>query len=120
MHALEYAMANFKNAVAISVIANSSSEEAEETEKRLRTQWERLNSSVRLVVILSQYRSVARRLQRFVDLELNRYYDPEDVTVVVSQFITKMVAQIAAQQDEKYFDGMTGPKQICKVRGGAP
>ncbi len=88
VHALEYAVANFKNVVAVSVIANNSEEEATEAERKLRVQWERLNSGIRLVVIRSQYRSVARRIQRFVDLELDRY-DPEDVTVVVPQFITK-------------------------------
>lgn len=88
VHALEYALANFKHVVAVSVIAQNSQEEAEEVERTLRAQWERLNSGVRLVVIHSQYRSVARRIQRFVELELDRY-DPEDITVVVSQFITK-------------------------------
>ncbi|MFD1677456.1 APC family permease [Alicyclobacillus fodiniaquatilis] len=88
VHALEYALANFKNVVAVSVIAQNSQEEADETERVLREQWARLNSGVRLVVIHSQYRSVARRLQRFVDLELDRY-EPEDITVVVPQFITK-------------------------------
>lgn len=88
VHALEYALANFKNVVAISVIAHSSEEEAQEAERTLRVQWERLNPNVRLVVIHSQYRSVARRIQRFVELELDRYNN-EDITVVVPQFITK-------------------------------
>lgn len=89
VHALEYALANFKNVVAVSVIANDSEEEAKVAEQTLRAQWDRLNSGVRLVVIHSQYRSVAKRIQRFVKLELDRYYGPEDVTVVVPQFITK-------------------------------
>jgi amino acid transporter len=88
VHALEYALANFKNVVAVSVIANNSEEEETEAERTLRVQWDRLGSGVRLVVIRSQYRSVARRIQRFVELELDRY-KPEDVTVVVPQFITK-------------------------------
>lgn len=88
VHALEYALANFKNVVAVSVIANNSPEEAERKEHKLREEWGRLNSGARLVVIHSQYRSVARRLQRFVDLELDRY-KPEDITVVVPQFITR-------------------------------
>lgn len=88
VHALEYALANFKNVVAVSVITNNSEEEETEAERALRVQWDRLGSGIRLVVIHSQYRSVARRIHRFVELELDRY-DPEDVTVVVPQFITK-------------------------------
>lgn len=88
VHALEYAIANFKNVVAVSVIANNSAEEADEAERKLREQWDRLNPGIRLIVLHSQYRSVARRLLRFVNLELD-FYDPEDITVVVPQFITK-------------------------------
>ncbi|WP_436664131.1 APC family permease [Alicyclobacillus acidoterrestris] len=88
VHALEYALANFKHVVAVSVVSWNSPEEELEAEKKIRAQWDKLNAGVRLVVIHSQYRSVARRIQRFVELELD-FYDPEDITVVVPQFITK-------------------------------
>lgn len=50
-YVLGYALANFKNIVAVLVMAQNSQEAADETERVLREQWARLNSDVRLVRI---------------------------------------------------------------------
>ncbi|WP_054971031.1 APC family permease [Alicyclobacillus ferrooxydans] len=88
VNALEYAIANFKNVIAVTVIAQDSVDVAEAKERKFRAEWERLHSGVRLIVIHSQYRAVAKRIQRFIELELD-LYDNENITVVVPQFITK-------------------------------
>ncbi|MCL6452977.1 MAG: APC family permease [Alicyclobacillus sp.] len=88
VHALEYALANFKNVIAVNVIAVDSEEEARRREAKIRQEWERLDAGIPLVVIHSQYRAVAKRLQRFIEIELD-HYDNDNITVVVPQFITK-------------------------------
>jgi hypothetical protein len=55
--------------------------------EKIESDWERLNTPIRLLVIHSQYRAVAKRLQRFVQYELQKYR-PENITIVIPQFIT--------------------------------
>ncbi|MFD1677837.1 APC family permease [Alicyclobacillus fodiniaquatilis] len=88
VNALEYAVANFKNVIAVTVIASDSEEENRRRTVKIEAEWEELHTGVRLVVIHSQYRAVAKRLQRFIDFELQKYR-PENITVVIPQFITK-------------------------------
>lgn len=88
VNALEYAIANFINVIAVTVIADDSEEEAERRTKKIESEWEQLNSGVRLIVIHSQYRAVAKRLQRFIKFEMEKY-QPENITIVIPQFITR-------------------------------
>lgn len=88
IHALEYAISNFKNVIAVNVIADDSEEEIQRRTKKVEADWEKLQSGVRLVVLHSQYRTVSRRLQRFIEFELQRY-TPDNITIVIPQFITK-------------------------------
>ena len=88
VHALEYALTNFKNVIAVNVVALDSPEEADVKEEKVRKEWEQLGTGVPLVVIRSQYRAVAKRLQRFIEFELS-HFDNDNITVVVPQFITK-------------------------------
>ncbi len=87
VQALRYAVDNFKHVIAVTVIANESEEEMRRATEKIQRDWDRLQSGVPLVVIHSQYRNVAKRLQRFVEFELHKY-DPDNITVVIPQFIT--------------------------------
>ncbi|MFB5191414.1 APC family permease [Alicyclobacillus fastidiosus] len=86
--ALEYAVANFRNVIAVTVIADDSEEKCRQRTDKIEAEWEKLNSGIRLVVLHSQYRAVGKRLQRFIEFELQTY-PPENITVVIPQFITK-------------------------------
>jgi amino acid transporter len=88
VNALRYAVTNFKNVIAVHVVTGDTEEEMEHKTKKIEEEWERLNSGVRLIVIHSQYRAVAKRLQRFVEFELQKY-SPENITIVLPQFITR-------------------------------
>lgn len=88
VNALEYAVANFRNVIAVTVIATDSEEENKQRTAKIEAEWARLNPGVRLVVLHSQYRAVAKRLQRFIEFELQKF-DPQNITVVIPQFITK-------------------------------
>ncbi|GGJ07773.1 amino acid permease [Alicyclobacillus cellulosilyticus] len=85
--ALKYAASHFENVIAVHVVTGDTEEAMQEATRKIEADWERLNSGIRLVVIHSQYRSVARRLQRFVEFELERY-KPENVTIVIPHFLT--------------------------------
>lgn len=85
--ALEYAVGNFQNVIAVTVVASESEEEMKRQTDKVERMWEQLNCGVRLVVIHSQYRNVGRRLQRFVLFELEKH-PSADVTIVIPQFIT--------------------------------
>jgi len=87
VQALQYAVSNFKNVIAVTVIGSESEEQMRATTEKIERAWENLNSGVRLIVIHSQYRAVAKRLQRFVEYELEKY-SPENITIVIPQFIT--------------------------------
>jgi hypothetical protein len=87
VNALQYAVSNFKKVVAVTVVAADSEEEMERLTDKIEADWERLNTGTRLIVIHSQYRNVAKRLQRFVEYELQKY-NPANITVVIPQFIT--------------------------------
>jgi amino acid transporter len=87
VNALRYAASNFKNVIAVNVVTADTEEEMRRLTEKIESDWERLNTSIRLVVIHSQYRTVAKRLQRFVEFELEKY-SPENITVVIPQFIT--------------------------------
>jgi amino acid transporter len=86
--ALQYAVTNFKNVIAVTVVTGDSEEAMERATRKIQADWEKLNPGIRLIVIHSQYRSVARRLQRFVEFELEKY-KPENITIVIPQFITR-------------------------------
>ncbi|MBX6351987.1 MAG: APC family permease [Thermoflavifilum sp.] len=88
VNALRYAVTNFKNVIAVTVVTGDSEEAMERATRKIEADWEKLNPGIRLIVIHSQYRSVARRLQRFVDFELEKY-KPENITIVIPQFITR-------------------------------
>lgn len=88
VNALRYAVNNFKHVIAVTVIASDSEEEMERKTDKIEREWDLLESGVRLVVIHSQYRAVAKRLQRFVEFELGKY-SPENITMVIPQFITR-------------------------------
>lgn len=88
VNALRYAVNNFKHVIAVTVIASDSEEEMERKTDKIELEWEQLESGVRLIVIHSQYRAVAKRLQRFVEFELGKY-PPENITVIIPQFITR-------------------------------
>ncbi|GMA61580.1 APC family permease [Alicyclobacillus fastidiosus] len=88
VNALEYAVANFRNVIAVTVIADDSEEKCRQRTDKIEGDWEKLNSGVRLIVLHSQYRAVGKRLQRFIEFELQTY-PPENITVVIPQFITK-------------------------------
>jgi len=88
VHALQYAITNFKNVIAVTVLAQESEELMLDREEKIQREWESLQSGIRLVIVHSQYRAVARRLQRFVEFELSRY-DPDNITIVIPQFITR-------------------------------
>ncbi|MCL6516689.1 APC family permease [Alicyclobacillus sp.] len=88
VNALRYAVTNFKNVVAVHVVTADTEEEMERKTKKIEAEWERLGTGVRLIVIHSQYRAVAKRLQRFVEFELQKY-SPENITIVLPQFITR-------------------------------
>jgi amino acid transporter len=87
VQALRYAVNNFKHVIAVTVIAQDSEEAMKRAKEKIERDWERLQSGVPLVVIHSQYRNVAKRLQRFVEFELHKY-DPNNITVIIPQFIT--------------------------------
>ncbi len=88
VHALQYAITNFKNVIAVTVVSGDSDEETAAATAKMELAWEKLNTGVRIIVIHSQYRAVAKRLQRFVDFELGKYR-PENITIVIPQFITR-------------------------------
>ncbi|MCL6593262.1 MAG: APC family permease, partial [Alicyclobacillus sp.] len=88
VYALQYAVSNFKNVIAVNVVTADTEEEMEKKTKKIEHEWAMLNPGVRLVVIHSQYRTVARRLQRFVEYELEKY-SPDHITIVIPQFITR-------------------------------
>ncbi len=85
--ALQYAVSHFDNVIAVHVVTADSEEGMKQASQKIESEWEQLHSNIRLVVINSQYRSVARRLQRFVEYELNQY-DSSDITMVIPQFLT--------------------------------
>ncbi|CAM3850732.1 APC family permease [Alicyclobacillus pomorum] len=87
VNALRYAASNFKNVIAVTVVTSDSEEEMQRMTDKIESDWERLNTPIRLLVIHSQYRAVAKRLQRFVQYELQKYR-PENITIVIPQFIT--------------------------------
>lgn len=87
MNALRYAVTNFKNVIAVTVITGDSDEEMKMEREKIEYEWKRVNSGIRLVTINSQYRSVAKRLQRFIEFELGKY-KRENITVIIPQFIT--------------------------------
>jgi amino acid transporter len=88
VQALRYAVTNFKNVIAVTVVSGESEEEMAAATAKIEQEWEMLNSNVRLIVIHSQYRSIAKRLQRFVEFELGKYR-PDNITIVIPQFITR-------------------------------
>lgn len=88
IHALQYAVSHYQNVIAVTVITGDSEDEMEHATQKVERDWEKLNSGIRLVVIHSQYRTVARRLQRFFDLELEKY-STDTFTVVIPQFMTR-------------------------------
>ena len=88
IHALQYAASHFQNVIAVTVITGDSEDEMIQATEKVERDWERLNSGLRLVVIHSQYRTIARRLQRFFELELEKY-STENFTVVIPQFMTR-------------------------------
>ncbi|MDQ0189703.1 APC family permease [Alicyclobacillus cycloheptanicus] len=88
VRALQYAASNFKNVVAVTVISGDSEDQMKRQQEKIERDWERLGSGIRLITIHSQYRAVARRLQRFVEFELGKY-NPEHITIVIPQFITR-------------------------------
>ncbi len=85
--ALEYAVGNFQNVIAVTVVASETEDDMKRQTEKIERMWEQLNCGVRLVVIHSQYRNVGRRLQRFVLFELEKH-PSADVTIVIPQFIT--------------------------------
>ncbi|GMA51541.1 APC family permease [Alicyclobacillus contaminans] len=87
VNALRYAASNFKNVIAVTVVTSDSEAEMRRMTDKIEQDWARLQTDIRLIVIHSQYRAVAKRLQRFVQYELNRYR-PENITIVIPQFIT--------------------------------
>jgi amino acid transporter len=89
VHALKYAVSNFRNVIAVTIVTGDTEEEMKEATEKVEHAWELLNPGIRLVVIHSQYRSVAKRLQRFVEFELSKY-KPENITIVIPQFITRL------------------------------
>lgn len=88
VRALQYAVSNFRNVVAVTVIGGDSEEQMKRQQEKIERDWARLNADIRLITIHSQYRAVARRLQRFVEFELEKY-NPENITIVIPQFITR-------------------------------
>ncbi|MCL6442792.1 MAG: APC family permease [Alicyclobacillus sp.] len=86
--ALQYAVSNFKNVVAVHVVTADTEEEMKRQTAKVESDFERLHSGVRLVVMHSQYRQVAKRLQRFVEFELE-HYKAENITIVIPHFITR-------------------------------
>ncbi len=86
--ALQYAVSHFENVIAVNVATGDSEEGMRVATQKIEEDWEKLGTDVRLVVIHSQYRSVAKRLQRFVEYELNQY-DSSDITIVIPQFLTR-------------------------------
>jgi amino acid transporter len=88
VNALRYAVNNFKHVIAVTVVASDSEEEMERKTEKIEREWDQLESGVRLIVIHSQYRAVAKRLQRFVEFELGKY-PPENITMIIPQFITR-------------------------------
>lgn len=88
IHALQYAVSHFQNVIAVTVITGDSEAEMEKATEKIERDWERLNSGIRLVLIHSQYRTVAKRLQRFFEIELEKY-SSEQFTVVIPQFMTR-------------------------------
>ena len=85
--ALQYAVSHFDNVISVHVVTADSEEAMKNDTRKIESDWERLGSGVRLIVIHSQYRSAAKRLQRFVEFELNQY-DASDITIVIPQFLT--------------------------------
>lgn len=85
--ALQYAASHFQNVIAVHVVTADTEEAMEKATEKIERDWDKLNSGIRLVVMHSQYRSVAKRLQRFVEFELE-HYDPTDVTIVIPQFLS--------------------------------
>jgi len=88
VEALRYAVVNFKHVIAVTVVSGDSEEAMKLSTIKIERQWAQLESGIRLVVIHSQYRAVAKRLQRFVDFELGKYR-PENITIVIPQFINR-------------------------------
>ena len=88
IHALQYAASNYENVIAVTVITGDSEDEMERATHKIEHEWEQLNSGIRLVVVHSQYRTIAKRLQRFFELELEKY-PSENFTVVIPQFMTR-------------------------------
>jgi amino acid transporter len=88
VNALEYAVANFKHVIAVTVIATDSEDENKRRTMKIQCDWKKLESGVPLVVLHSQYRAVGKRLHRFIEFEMQKYR-PENITVVIPQFITK-------------------------------
>ncbi len=86
--ALQYAISHFNNVIAVHVVTADTEEGMKKAMQKIEKEWELLGSDIRLVVISSQYRSVAKRLQRFVEYELSQY-DSSDLTIVIPQFLTR-------------------------------
>ncbi|MBX5437859.1 MAG: APC family permease [Alicyclobacillaceae bacterium] len=88
VRALQFAVSNFKNVIAVTVVTGDSEEEMKRATEKVEADFARLQSGVRLVVIHSQYRNVAKRLQRFVEFETEKY-ESDNITVVIPQFFTR-------------------------------
>lgn len=87
VRALAYAVGNFEHVIAVTVVASETEDEMKRQTEKVERMWEQLNSGVRLIVIHSQYRNVARRLQRFVQFEMEKHQSA-NITIVIPQFIT--------------------------------
>jgi amino acid transporter len=85
--ALQYAVGHFENVIAVHVVTADSEEGMKIATQKIEFEWGKLGTDIRLIVIHSQYRSVAKRLQRFVEFELKQY-DSTDITIVIPQFLT--------------------------------
>ncbi len=85
--ALQYAASHFEHVIAVHVVNADSEEAMRKAKLKIEEEWEKLGADIRLVVMHSQYRSVAKRLQRFVEFELKQFDSP-DITIVIPQFLT--------------------------------
>ncbi|MCF8566170.1 APC family permease [Alicyclobacillus tolerans] len=88
IHALQYAVSHFKNVIAVTVVTGDTEDQMQKATEKIEREWASLNSGIRLVVIHSQYRTVAKRLQRFFEIELGTK-KLENLTVVIPQFLTR-------------------------------
>ncbi len=85
--ALQYAVTHFDNVIAVHVVTADSEEGMKQAAEKIEADWEKLHSGIRLIVMHSQYRSVGKRLQRFVAYELTQH-DSAHLTIVIPQFLT--------------------------------